>query len=368
MQFQSSESTLESSGESLTFSESLDLRSFLGLSVKNGLLNLVTLTLYRFWGRTEVRRRIWSRVSLNGEAFEYTGKGRELFIGFLIALFTVGLPFLLIVGGAQFLGPAFAVLIILPLYLVLPVLLGAAIFLAFRYMASRTVWRGVRFHLTGSPWDYGLATLGYGLLTGITFGWFQPAASMRLAEKLWGNLRFGDLKLRWARREDEGLYGWFALGWAGVIVGYLLFAFVLLGSMMATGAFANPDATSSGPPASFMLITYAWALVFALYVMLIFAPYNAALLRAIIGSLKIGDARFTLKLKALDLLGLSLANVFLLIFSLGLLSPYIQARTARFMVRRLTATGLAPLADANQAERGPGSGEGMADAFGFSPI
>lgn len=368
MQFQSTESASEPTGESLTFSESLDTQSFLGLSVKNGLLNLVTLTLYRFWGRTEVRRRVWSRVSLNGEAFEYTGTGRELFIGFLIALFTVGLPFLLIVGGAQFLGPAFAVLIILPLYVVLPVLLGVAIFFAFRYMASRTVWRGVRFSLKGSPWDYGLSTLGYGLLTGITLGWFQPAASMRLAEKLWGNLRFGDLKVRWARREDEGLYGWFALGWAGVIVGYLLFAFVLVGSMLATGALADPENPSSGPPAMFMVITYAWALVFAVYVMLIFAPYNAALLRAIIGSLKIGDARLSLNLKAMDLLGLSLTNVLMLIFSLGLLSPFIQARTARFMVRRLTATGLAPLADANQAERGPGSGEGMADAFGFSPI
>lgn len=360
--------TNQSEGESLTFSETLDTQSFLGLSFKNGLLNLITLTLYRFWGRTEVRRRVWAAVSLNGEAFEYTGRGRELFIGFLIALFTVGLPFLLIVGGAQFLGPAYALLIILPLYLVLPVLLGAAMFLAFRYMASRTVWRGVRFQLKGSPWDYGLATLGYGLLTGISLGWFRPAAAMRLAEKLWGGLRFGDLKLRWVPRGDIGLYGPFALGWIGVVIGYVIFTMVMMASLMMSGRMLDPHGPSTTMPVMFMVIIYAEMFVFLLYAMVVLAPYHAALLRAIIGSLKIGDARFRLDVKAADLLGLSLGNVFLIVVSLGLLSPFVQARTARFMIRRLSAEGLAPLADAKQAGTGPKSGEGLADAFGFSPI
>jgi uncharacterized membrane protein YjgN (DUF898 family) len=361
-------SEAEAAGETLTFTEDLDLKSFLGLSLKNGLLNLVTLTLYRFWGRTEVRRRVWSHMRLNGEAFEYTGKGRELFIGFLIALFTVGIPFLVVVGGAQFLGPAFAVLIILPLYLVLPVLIGAAVFLAFRYMASRTVYRGVRFHLRGSPWEYGWASLGYGLLTGITFGWFQPAMQMRLARKLWGGLSFGDLNFRWVPRADDGLYGPFAIGWVGFIVGYFVFALSLLPLLMLTGGMGDPNGPPSQPPLAFMIGLYAAGGLFGLYILAIFAPYQAALLRAIIGSLKLGDARFDLKLKALDLLGLTLTNILMLVFTLGLLSPYVQARTARFMVRRLVAKGTAPLDEAKQARRGPKSGEGLADAFGFSPI
>ncbi|MDP1875141.1 YjgN family protein [Phenylobacterium sp.] len=363
--------TETSEGETLAFSETLDVRSFLGLSLKNGLLNLITLTLYRFWGRTEVRRRVWSHVKLNGEAFEYTGKGRELFIGFLIALFTVGLPFLVIVGGAQFLGPMYALLIILPLYLGLPVLVGAAIFLAFRYMASRTVWRGVRFHLRGSPWDYGLANLGYGLLVGLTLGWFQPAASMRLAEKMWGGLSFGSLNLRWVPRASDGIYGPFAIGWIGFVIGYFVFIGAYMGLIMTSGLLPTPAEGGEAPAQPtfvFMLVTYAAFFVFALYMLLVFAPYQAALLRAIIGSLKIGDARFELKLKTLDLLGLTVSNIILVVVSLGFLSPFVQARTARFMIRRLSAVGTAPLADARQARKGPGSGEGLADAFGFSPI
>lgn len=358
----------ETAGETLTFSQTLDVNSFLGLSLKNGLLNLVTLTLYRFWGRTEVRRRVWSQVRLNDETFEYTGLGRELLIGFLIALFTLGLPFLTIVGGAQFLGPMYAALIILPVYLAMPVLIGAAVFLAFRYLASRTVWRGVRFHLRGSPWDYGLANLGYGFLVGLTLGWFQPAASMRLAQKMWGGLSFGNLNLRWVPRKSDGIYGPFAIGWVGFIIGYIGFIAAYMGMIMVLGLAPTAADASPRPSFFFMLATYAAFFVFALYLLVIFAPYQAALLRAIIGSLKIGDARFDLKLKTLDLLGLTLSNIVMLIFTLGLLSPYVQARTARFMIRRLSADGLAPLADARQARKGPKSGEGLADAFGFSPI
>ena len=61
--------------ETLVFSTTLQPSKFLGLSLKNGLLNIVTLTLWRFWGKTEVRRRVWSGVRLNDEAFEYTGRG-----------------------------------------------------------------------------------------------------------------------------------------------------------------------------------------------------------------------------------------------------------------------------------------------------
>ncbi len=52
----------------------------------NFVLNLVTLGFYRFWAKTRVRRYLWSRISLYGDRLEYTGLGKELFIGFLIAM------------------------------------------------------------------------------------------------------------------------------------------------------------------------------------------------------------------------------------------------------------------------------------------
>jgi uncharacterized membrane protein YjgN (DUF898 family) len=49
------------------------------------LLTLATLGFYRFWGRTRIRRYLWSRISLAGDRFEYDGTGGELFRRFLLA-------------------------------------------------------------------------------------------------------------------------------------------------------------------------------------------------------------------------------------------------------------------------------------------
>jgi uncharacterized membrane protein YjgN (DUF898 family) len=351
--------------EELRFGQDMALKPFLLLSLKNGLLNLVTLTLYRFWGRTEVRHRLWARVSLNDEPFEYTGRGIELFLGFLIALGTVGVPFLALVFAIQFLPPTLLVPLILFLYLGMFVLLGAAISLAFRYMASRTIWRGIRFRATGPALDFGVNYAGYLMLSAVTLGWYGPAMKMRVAEKLWANLRFGNLKLRWLEDQKEGLYSRFALGWFGAIGAYLLLIGGIVGAGMAMGGGLAEDAL---PGVGFIVAMYVMLLVFGLVVMVLFAPYQAAVLRKIVGSLRLSEASFKLELKAIDMAWLSLSNIALLVISLGLLSPYVQARTARFLIKRLSSTGMAPLSWARQTSAGPKQGEGLADAFGFSPI
>src|SRR4051812_938790 len=90
-------------GEPIVLSQRGRLISFFWLSLRNGLLNVITLTLYRFWGKTAVRRMLWSTTYLNEEAFEYTGRGIELFVGFVLALLVLVLPFLFLAFGAQFL-------------------------------------------------------------------------------------------------------------------------------------------------------------------------------------------------------------------------------------------------------------------------
>ena len=56
------------------------------LVFKNTILTVITLGFYRFWAKTRIRKYIWSNQSLFGEPLEYTGTGKELFLGFLIVL------------------------------------------------------------------------------------------------------------------------------------------------------------------------------------------------------------------------------------------------------------------------------------------
>lgn len=364
------ESAREEAGEALVFSTTLEPSRFLGLSLKNGLLNVITLTLYRFWGKTEVRHRVWKGVRLNGEAFEYTGRGVELFIGFLLAAVVLGVPFLAVVFAVQF-GAYWMSLFLLPMYIALPWLWGFGVFTAFRYMASRTTWRGIRFRLKGSAVNYGWLFLGIGLLDGITAGWFRPAGERMLAERIWDEVRFGDRRVRFrmGRSQREGIYGPFAIGWIGSVIGFIVAIIIFGGVMAASGAFTN---TAGGPAPEpgieFTLMIYGVMLALSPFALLIWAPYHAALLRSITAGVSVDNATFRLDVHALSLWWLTVSNLFLLLITLGFLMPWAQARTAQYLIKRLKSDGTARLHLAQQTERGPGSGEGLADAFGFSAI
>ncbi|WP_340645647.1 DUF898 family protein [Phenylobacterium sp.] len=352
-------------GESLVFGQNLKPGKFVGLSFKNGLLNIVTLTLYRFWAKTEVRRRIWNGVSLNGDAFEYTGRGRELFLGFLLALLLVVLPLLIVVFTAQFLAPKLAFLIILPVYLLLFYLMGFGRFTAFRYLASRTSWRGVRFALKGSPWRYAWSYIGNMLLIAITLGWFAPAAERRLAAPLWDGLRFGDREFKFDidRARRVGLYAPFTLFWVSGVVLYGVFVALMVGRM----ATLMPE-TPSEPSLALIGFIYGALFVWVLIMTILSAPYQAAVLRTLAAGTSLEEARFSFKVGWIELAGLMLTNLLLVIFTLGFLTPVMEARTARFLIRRLRSEGLVDLAAARQAEQGPRTGEGLADAFGMATV
>src|ERR1044072_60505 len=59
---------------------------FFDLAKRGAALELVTLGFYRFWLLTDIRRHLWSTTLVYGDAAEYTGRGKELLIGFLVAL------------------------------------------------------------------------------------------------------------------------------------------------------------------------------------------------------------------------------------------------------------------------------------------
>src|ERR1043165_9627988 len=59
---------------------------FFDLAKLGAMLEFVTLGFYRFWLLTDIRRHLWANTVVDGDAAEYTGRGKELLIGFLVAL------------------------------------------------------------------------------------------------------------------------------------------------------------------------------------------------------------------------------------------------------------------------------------------
>src|SRR5258708_16170467 len=63
-----------------------DRGEFFRLAARGAALELVTVGFYRFWLVTDIRRHLWSHTIVDGDAAEYTGRAKELLIGFLFAL------------------------------------------------------------------------------------------------------------------------------------------------------------------------------------------------------------------------------------------------------------------------------------------
>src|SRR6185436_9152656 len=78
-------------------------REFAPIAFTNLLLILVTLGIYRFWAKARERRYLWSRTDFIGDPLEWTGSGKELFIGFLMAVLLFGVPLILLQVAAQML-------------------------------------------------------------------------------------------------------------------------------------------------------------------------------------------------------------------------------------------------------------------------
>ncbi|MCZ2982480.1 YjgN family protein, partial [Acinetobacter baumannii] len=116
---------------------------------------------YRFWYATNLRRFFWSRTLVDGSPAAYTGHGRDLFLGFLVAIvllapISTGLSALsLLLPDSPLVasGLGFGVLFLLGQF---------ALYRGQRYRATRTLWRGIRLGQDGSGLAYAaLATAGW---------------------------------------------------------------------------------------------------------------------------------------------------------------------------------------------------------------
>src|SRR5580692_12930415 len=166
---------------------------FRRLVTRGALLELVTVGFYRFWLATDIRRHLWPHTPVDGDAFEYTGRAKELLLGFLFAL-AILVPIYLayfLVGLEAERYKAFASF---PLFLFFYLFGQFAIYRARRYRLTRTVWRGVRFWMDGSGWAYAMRAGLWALLSVITLGLALPWREAALERYKMRHCYYGDLE------------------------------------------------------------------------------------------------------------------------------------------------------------------------------
>jgi uncharacterized membrane protein YjgN (DUF898 family) len=341
-------------------------REYLPIAATNVALIIVTLGIYRFWATARQRRYLWSRTHIVDDCLEWTGTGKEMFLGFLMVVAFL-LPFFLFI---QFLFPALIARgkeaaaggVMFLFYIGFFYLAGVARFRALRYRLSRTWWHGIRGGSDNPGWNYGGEYLGRHALSATTMFILFPWAATRLWNSRWKAMSFGPLQFR-ADLDARGLKARWALLYLAPLgmLGVGIFA----GVMAITGAAGN----SGPPPVGLGAILVGLFALFYLAIPLATLHWFAKFYRSAAAHTKLGEIEMGFDASTWDWLKLFLGNVALAIGTLGFGLAFWGYRNWAFMIRHMQLYGVVDVSKLTRSTvAAPREAEGWADAFDVGAI
>jgi uncharacterized membrane protein YjgN (DUF898 family) len=277
-----------------------DARAYWRLLIRGAALLMVTLGIYRFWLNTDMRRFLWSNTEIAGHTLEYTGTARELLLGFLIAiaiLVPLNVAFfilMLIVGLTESAG--------LISFALLTVFGHFAIYRARRYRLTRTVYRGVRCHQTGSALRYAICAIFWWTLNIVSLGLMYPLMVAALERFKLRNTYFGNLAGRFEGSASplfvRGLLLWAVLILpfvAGLILGAAAIDWDALMAELDIGvsAVGNLDSKSLAG-IGVLAASPFWLLIVG---PVLYPAFQAMIWRWWVSGLRFGDMRVSTRLR-----------------------------------------------------------------------
>ncbi|MDP7215719.1 MAG: YjgN family protein [Rhodospirillales bacterium] len=341
--------------------------------IVNLILTILTLGFYRFRGKTRIRRYLWSHTAFGDERLEYTGTAKQLFLGFLIAVFLVLIPLFggvegwrhyQEIGDPEDMGLSDSVEFAAVVYLI-PV----ALYRTRRYRLSRSKWRGIGATQTGSSWLYGAMTLGSYVLTVLTLGLAWPFCSTRLMAYKINNTWLGGSRFSFTAKAAP-LYPHFlaVLGVSLVclllpIMAVAVMAWPALALLMGEFSLANLQGLGHFLNTYFFL-SFGIILLAVILSRLPWNWYKARELSYFTGQTRLRDLTFAADISGWNLLKLRIGNFFLLVLTLGLALPVVYVRICRFMASHLRVGNAARIsAIVQNSKESSRTGEGLADVF-----
>lgn len=294
------------------------------IQLVNIILTTITLGLYYPWAKARTLHYFYGNTVFNQQPFVFTGTGAEMFKGFIKAfLLLLGLyaaVVYLVLNEQEYVGLAL-------LYIVLILIVPLAIHGSYRYRFAKTVWSGIRFGYMGDKWELFALCIKGTLLTIVTLGIYGAWFSMNLRRYLLCNIKFGNA--RFSYKGVGGEYLWLN------IKGYFL-----------------------------TVITFGFY----------FFWWQKSLYAYFVDNLRLTKDDQTMLLKSTatggDFLALILVNLVLLIFTLGLATPWIIVRTMRFLMSNITLDGTIAFDELKQtqADYDDATGEDIVDFLDFGFI
>lgn len=293
----------------------------------NWLLTMVTLGIYSPWAKVRRLKYFHQHTLLAGHRFDYHGSPLTILKGRLI-----GLALFLLVAFVPFAG-----LLFLPL---LPLLLRGSM----RFHLRNTSYRGMRFNFSGSARGAYFVFLLGSLLSTLSFGLLAPYAHKWLKEYQHGNASYGDERFGFSSPVGP-FYRIYLLSALLLVVlaGSLTYLF---GGLLSGLLPALPVPPAEGEGADLGMIMHLVAAVFIsnIVLALVVAPFFAARMANLTwSSTRLGRHALRSRLSAGGLIWIYITNFLLVVFTLGLFTPWALVDIARYRVQAMALLPAGPL-------------------------
>jgi uncharacterized membrane protein YjgN (DUF898 family) len=294
--------------------------SLFGIYIVNAILTVITLGLYYPWAKAATLRYLYQETELEGSRFTFHGTGKEMFFGFIkavgifIALYAL-LLWAIFTKDPMTLYTAFAVF-----YVALILLIPIAVHGSMRYRMAKSSWRGIHFGYRGSLNELLKIFVGGFILSIVTLGIYSAWFTMNVRKYVLENVRFGSIKFHYTGTGGD----FFVL----VLKGYFL-------TIITLGIYSF------------------W--------------FAKDLFNFYINNLKLEQDERLIELRSTatggGFLGLIMVNILIVLFSLGLATPWATVRTLRFVFSNILIEGDLDLNSISQTEKAysDATGEDVAD-------
>jgi uncharacterized membrane protein YjgN (DUF898 family) len=288
----------------------------LKIKIVNIIFSILTLGLYYPWAKAKTLSYLYSHTSFQDQPFAFTGTGKEMFKGFLKALlFLIVIYSFLMIGILQHLVWLFLIGYIL-LLLILPI----AIHGAYKYRMAKTTWRGIRFGYLGSRSELTKLFFKDLFFTIITLGIYGSWFHIHLRSYILDNIKVGNASFSYKGNGTS----YFIINLKG-----MLLTIVTLG-----------------------IYIFWWKKKQFEYYM-----NNLELTQ--------GDknVEFASTMTGGEFAILTITNMLLIIFTLGIGFAWVEVRTLQFIARNITITGNYSFDELQQAQQNytDATGEDIAD-------
>lgn len=321
---------------------------YFGIWIVNVLLTILTLGIFSAWATVRTQRYFYANTTLAGAAFEYLADPIRILKGRLIAYAVV----IALILSSQFLIGLYIVLII-GVWLLWPIVA----WLALRFRARYSAWRGLRFGFDGTKGRAYGPFLGWPLAAAMTMFVLSPLARREQHKYMVNGHRFGSAPFAIDVREGPYFRAW------GAAIGLAVACFVVGGAVAAGIVAVLPGGVESKAAAIMTAVFAVFYGGFFIALVLLRARYTNLMWN----HTRVAGQRFESTLRTRPMLWIYFSNLVAIACTLGLATPWAMVRLARYRADHLVLVsegGLDGFVAGLEADRAS-TGAELSDALDF---